>query len=102
MVTIYIKGAWTIWVDCVNTADPLTELYSSAQFLAGKNNNDNTNNSDNYNHYDNNENKWKWIRGIETRKKIETHYYLHVSDVLLFVTCFGTSTSFTPFKWTVV
>ena len=24
MVTIYIEGAWTIWVDCVNTADPST------------------------------------------------------------------------------
>ena len=24
MVTIYIEGTWTIWVDCVNTTDPFT------------------------------------------------------------------------------
>ena len=26
LVTIYIKSAWAIWVDCVNTADPLTGM----------------------------------------------------------------------------
>ena len=24
LVTRYVKGTWTIWVDCVNTANPLT------------------------------------------------------------------------------
>ena len=34
LVTVYIKGAWTIRVDCVNTADPLTRFVQLSAVLS--------------------------------------------------------------------
>ena len=66
LVTKYIKGTWTSWVDCVNTADPWTGFVQLSTVLAVRSNNEDNNHN----------NTWKWVRGVNTRTRIENHNYM--------------------------
>ena len=66
LVTKYIKGTWTSWVDCINTADLWTGFVQLSTVLAVRSNIDDNNHN----------NTWKWVRGVNTRTRIENHNYM--------------------------
>ena len=66
LVTKYVKGTWTSWVDWVNTADPWTGFVQLSTVLAVRSNNEDNNHN----------NTWKWVRGFNTHTRIENHNYM--------------------------
>ena len=91
LVTKYIKGTWTSWVDYVNTADPWTGFVQLSTVLAVRSNNEDNNHN----------NTWKWVRGFNTRTRIENHNYMPPmsSCMSLLLVFFFSSASF---EWKVV
>ena len=91
LVTKCIKGTWTSWIDCVNTADPWTGFVQLSTVLAVRSNNEDNNHN----------NTWKWVRGVNTRTRIENHNYMSpMSSCMSLILVFSFSSA--SFEWKAV